>query len=296
MKYSIFILLFAYLNVSAQVGIGTTSPNSILDISASNIANPANNDGILIPRIDVFPVVNPTVAQNSMLVYLTANVGVFNKGFHYWDNSLVKWVPFASNNEWEDTSAPVNGILASQANVAGNDVIITDTGLLGIGTNNPSQALHISNGDIFIDNKVTPIIRMHSTVGSAQPGGALIVEELDTDWNGTLRFNTDPNAWEFLASDASGTEDMLMFIDAENDNKGFVRIGKMPVNSVSGEDVEEVLEVLGSIRIGASPNVVAVISHNSTNAPAGGAGTIVFQASDNSFYGWNGSAWKKLDN
>ncbi|PHS06906.1 MAG: hypothetical protein COA88_09625 [Kordia sp.] len=296
MRYSFFLIFCVYLNVSAQVGIGTTTPNSVLDITASNISSPANTDGILIPRINAFPAVNPTAVQNSMLVYLSTDVGVFTKGFHYWDNSLTKWIPFSNKNEWEDTAAPVNGILASQAKIAGNDVIITDTGRLGIGTNNPTQALHISNGDIYMDEKVTPIIRMHSTVGSAQPGGALIIEELDTDWNGTLRFNTDPNAWEFLASDASGTEDMLMFIDAENDNKGYVRIGKMPVNSVSGADVVEVLEVLGSIKIGASPNVMTAISHNSTNAPSGGAGTMVFQASDNSFYGWNGTQWKKLDN
>jgi|GEM_PF-3048782 len=136
---------------------------------------------------------------------------------------------------------------------------------------------------------------MRSTGSSVTPAGALIIEENDPDWNGTLQFNTDPNAWQFLASGQFG-EHMLMFIDAENDNEGHVRIGKMDVDTVDGSAVKEVLEVLGSIKIGASPTVTGAISHDSTNAPTGGAGTIVFQASDNSFYGWNGSAWKKLDN
>jgi len=288
MKFFNFLIFCVYLNISAQVGIGNTTPNSILDITASSISSPANDDGILIPRIDVFPAVNPTAAQNSMLVYLTTDVGVFTKGFHYWDNSLTKWVPFFKNSEWEDTAAPVDGIFASQAKTAGNDVIITDTGRLGLGTDNPTDAIHI-------DGQVTPIIRMHSTTGSATPGGAIIIEELDTDWNGTLRFNTDPNAWEFLASDAYGTEHVLMFIDAENENKGHVRIGKVPVSDVVlGDTVKEVLEVLGSIKIGASPTVTGVISDNFTNAPTGGAGTIVFQ--DGHFFGYNGSVWKQLDN
>jgi len=298
MRYSILLILFTYLNVSAQVGIGTTVPNSILDISASNTAAPVNNDGVLIPRIDAFPAVNPTAAQNSMLVYLTTDVGVFTKGFHYWDNSLIKWVPLSSNSnsEWEDTAAPVDGIFASQAKTAGNDVIITDTGRLGLGTDAPTDV-------ITIEGLASSIIRVRSTGSSVTPAGALIIEEDDPDWNGTLQFNTDPNAWQFLASGQFG-EHMLMFIDAENENEGFVRIGKMDVDTVSGSDVKEVLEVLGSIKIGASPTVanspivhddnVAGGNPGSTTIPDGGAGTIVFQ--DGHFFGYNGSVWKQLDN
>jgi len=298
MKYSFFLIFCIYLNASAQVGIGTTSPKSIFDITASNISSPANDDGILIPRIDAFPAVNPTAAQNSMLVYLTTNVGVFTKGFHYWDNSLTKWVPFSGNSEWEDTAAPVDGIIASQAKTAGNKVIITDTGRLGLGTDAPTDV-------ITIEGLASSIIRMRSTGSSVTPAGALIIEEDDPDWNGTLQFNTDPNAWQFLASGQFG-EHMLMFIDAENENEGFVRIGKMDVDTVSGSDVKEVLEVLGSIKIGASPSVtnspivhddddnVAGGNPGSTTIPDGGAGTIVFQ--DGHFFGYNGSVWKQLDN
>jgi len=54
--------------IYSQVGIGTTSPKSILDISASVQAAPTIQDGILIPRIDVYPS-NPTVNQQGMLVF-----------------------------------------------------------------------------------------------------------------------------------------------------------------------------------------------------------------------------------
>jgi len=55
----------------------------------------------------------------------------------------------------------------------------------------------------------------------------------------------------------------------------------------------EKLDVNGAIKI--ADNGYAAISNNATSpVPAGGAGTIVFQQSH--FYGWNGLAWKQLDN
>ena len=52
------ILLF-FIQSSAQVGINTTSPNAQLDIVASDTATPSNADGLLIPRINAFPVKYP---------------------------------------------------------------------------------------------------------------------------------------------------------------------------------------------------------------------------------------------
>ena len=56
----IFILVFSLQTLHAQVGIGTTDPKANLDIPSSNVTNPTNTDGILIPRIDNFPTVNPS--------------------------------------------------------------------------------------------------------------------------------------------------------------------------------------------------------------------------------------------
>ncbi|MGS2727456.1 tail fiber domain-containing protein [Psychroserpens sp. BH13MA-6] len=86
---SIGILLSFSLN--AQVGIGNTNPQAQLDISASNVTTPSNTDGILIPRMDVFPAANPTAAQDGMLIFITGN-STPNKGFYYWDNASTSWV------------------------------------------------------------------------------------------------------------------------------------------------------------------------------------------------------------
>ncbi|MGK4566902.1 hypothetical protein [Flavobacterium sp. 3HN19-14] len=80
-------LLFVASHAFGQVGINTAFPEAQLDIRATNQANPANNDGILIPKIDVFPATNPTAAQNGMLVFLTTASGANLPGFYYWDNA-----------------------------------------------------------------------------------------------------------------------------------------------------------------------------------------------------------------
>ncbi|NQY29241.1 MAG: hypothetical protein HRT69_07200 [Flavobacteriaceae bacterium] len=80
----LFISIF--ISASAQVGIGTTSPQSSLDIVSSD-------SGILIPRVSLSmtTVMAPVVsATESELVYNTATTGDVVPGFYYWDS--VKWV------------------------------------------------------------------------------------------------------------------------------------------------------------------------------------------------------------
>ena len=47
-------LLFSILLQAQNVGIGIAVPNAKLDIAASNAAAPTNQDGLLVPRVDVF--------------------------------------------------------------------------------------------------------------------------------------------------------------------------------------------------------------------------------------------------
>ena len=82
-----FLLFLVSYSLHSQVGINTTNPNAQLDIRASNQTTPGNNDGLLIPKVDAFPVINPTAAQNGMLVFLTTE----NK-FYFWDNNTTSWV------------------------------------------------------------------------------------------------------------------------------------------------------------------------------------------------------------
>ncbi|MEZ4859013.1 MAG: tail fiber domain-containing protein [Flavobacteriaceae bacterium] len=92
---SVFYIFFVFFSSYGQVGINTTNPNALLDIRSSNELTPANNDGILIPKIDNFPSVSPTNNQDGMLVFATGN-GTPTKGFYYWNNTNTSWVPLIS--------------------------------------------------------------------------------------------------------------------------------------------------------------------------------------------------------
>ena len=101
---NILILLITLVVCSsyAQVGIGTTDPKATLDVVASNQATPTNKDGILIPRVDAFPVTNPGADQDAMFLYLTTTSGVSAPGFYYWNNATTTWLPFGGGNPgWE---------------------------------------------------------------------------------------------------------------------------------------------------------------------------------------------------
>ncbi|PSG88418.1 beta strand repeat-containing protein [Aurantibacter aestuarii] len=103
MKKITYILCFlGFVTSYAQVGIGTTDPKATLDIVASDQANPASDDGILVPRIDAFPATNPIVDQDAMIVYLTTLDGTNTPGFYYWNNATTTWLPFGgSKDAWE---------------------------------------------------------------------------------------------------------------------------------------------------------------------------------------------------
>jgi len=88
--------------MQAQVGVGTVTPNAQLEIASSNQANPANTDGIIIPKINTFPATSPTASQQGMLVYLTTTVGANTPGFYFWDNSATTWIGIktTANADW----------------------------------------------------------------------------------------------------------------------------------------------------------------------------------------------------
>lgn len=67
-NYFLFLLFLGMQSILAQVGINTTTPNALLEIKSSDQTVPSNTDGILIPKVDVFPTTNPTASQQGMLV------------------------------------------------------------------------------------------------------------------------------------------------------------------------------------------------------------------------------------
>lgn len=138
--YAVSLLVTTIFSGQAQVGIGTIDPKGLLDIPASNTTAPENTDGILIPRVDNFPATNPTAHQNSMIVFLTRDITGYLKGFHYWDDSRTDWIPFIQE-EWEDgTNASGDDLIfAKQAKISGTDMVITDDGRIGFGTEDPVE-------------------------------------------------------------------------------------------------------------------------------------------------------------
>ncbi|WP_299333662.1 hypothetical protein [uncultured Psychroserpens sp.] len=111
----LFVIIFSFAIhwVSAQVGIGTTEPKASLDVASSDMTNPSNTDGLLIPKIDNFPSTNPGTDQDGMMVFVTGN-GVPAKGFYYWNNGTTSWVNIQGiqDTDWlgSGTGAPANNI------------------------------------------------------------------------------------------------------------------------------------------------------------------------------------------
>jgi hypothetical protein len=151
MKKIILFLYFIVLNLyqtNAQIGIGTTVPDAQLDIRSSNQISPANNDGILIPKVNVFPGTNPTVAQQGMLVYLTTATTFLatsrQPGFYYWNNTTSDWIGLNSvangDHDWYEvaTTLPPNALTDDMFH----------TGNVGIGTSTiaANTKLEVSSG------------------------------------------------------------------------------------------------------------------------------------------------------
>lgn len=112
-KFTLIILVCSIISY-AQVGIGTTTPYATLEIKASSVTAPNNNDGLLIPKIDEFSSTNPTANQDGMLVYITGD-GSVSTGFYYWNNNSTSWLPLDSSIE------KINDLLDGKSDNDGSD-------------------------------------------------------------------------------------------------------------------------------------------------------------------------------
>ena len=79
-RWILIVLLVLFTTVSnAQIGIGTISPNGVLDITSTT-------DGLIIPRValtittNALPLTSPTTSE---LVYNTATVTDVTPGYYY---------------------------------------------------------------------------------------------------------------------------------------------------------------------------------------------------------------------
>lgn len=103
--------------LSAQVGIGTTTPNAsaALDITSTK-------SGLLIPRMTLAQRNAIASPANGLLIYQTNNT----PGFYYYNGS--SWQPFTGDTKWLQT---------------GNNIYNANTGNVGVGTSSPTSKLHV---------------------------------------------------------------------------------------------------------------------------------------------------------
>jgi hypothetical protein len=162
MKSKIITLIFIVKYSLAQVGIGTTSPQSILDISS-------NNDGILIPRVNIldFTTAAPLVApQESELVYNDSPTTI--NGFYFWSGT--EWKTIDSNswslrgNDLDSSFIENTGVAQTDQDGTFYDEDFDDTDPLWtmnaaietnyIGTSNTSDPLILTQGE-------DPVVTLH---------------------------------------------------------------------------------------------------------------------------------------
>ena len=139
--------LFGVLSF-AQVGINTTTPNALLDIRATSATAPTNTDGLLIPKVDVFPATNPTAAQQGMLVYLTTTSGSNAPGFYYWDNDTTTWIGLGKDAKaWQLSGNTVNDATDFMGSTNDADVIFKRNNVRAgrIGIENTSFGVYALN-------------------------------------------------------------------------------------------------------------------------------------------------------
>lgn len=113
----LFLFLLS-VTLSAQVGIGTTNPQASLDIFTVDPTNPSDRDGILIPRVDEFPITNPGVNQDGMLLFITGN-GSIEKGLYYWDNNIPNWVSFLTAS-----AERIDDLLDGKSEISGSSLFL----------------------------------------------------------------------------------------------------------------------------------------------------------------------------
>lgn len=157
------VLLFCNLALS-QVGIATPAPNAQLDVRSSSQTTPANTDGLLIPKMDLFPATNPTVAQQGMLVYLTTTTTFLATtrppGFYYWNNPTADWIWLNAgangDHDWYEvgtTTAP---------NAISDDMF--HMGNAAIGKNTAAFPLEVAGTDV--NNSVNTTLANATTDGT----------------------------------------------------------------------------------------------------------------------------------
>lgn len=209
--YLLPILVFLGFATSAQnVGINSTgaTPNAsaLLDVDAA----PANDKGILIPRITLTQTSSNAPigggVATSLMVYNTATANDVTPGYYYWDGT--KWVRLlGSNNAWlllgnAGTTAGTNflGTTDAQSLVFKTNntewMRLLTTGNLGVGTATPVEKIHAvgANAGIMAEDNTFPGNVALLQASSTFVGPSIVAH---TNTSNLSTFNTVANRIEF---------------------------------------------------------------------------------------------------
>jgi hypothetical protein len=182
MKKAILILLLSVSFVTkAQVGIGTTSPDtsSLLDITSTT-------GGLLIPRMTQAQRTAIGSPVNGLLIYQTDAM----IGFWYYNGTI--WTTFSSGSSWSlngntGTTVSTNKLgttdaqpLITKANNSEAFRILSN-GNVGIGTTTPSVKLHLTSLRIEDGNQAAGRIMVSDALGNATWTNPLFAPG-DDDW------------------------------------------------------------------------------------------------------------------
>ncbi|EDP95693.1 phage related tail fibre protein [Kordia algicida OT-1] len=188
--------------MNAQVGIGTTTPNS-----SSELEIVSNDKGILIPRIGLSSSSDSTTIGSgnveSLLVYNTATSGDITPGYYYWDGA--KWQRLTVADD-VDIKEPWYGTDDNAAATSNTEDMYLMSSKVGIGTTTPEARLNlIQSGSIAYGNLENAALLIGTTANGigldnnqiAKYGGTLFFESedgftlsTDVNSNGEVNVNT----------------------------------------------------------------------------------------------------------
>ncbi len=219
-----FLLLSSFELTWSQVGVGTTTPASTLEVVATNPTGASTNvDGILIPRVSRQRAQNMAGTPTSTLIYVNdiasgtatgTTINVTSVGFYFFNSSGV-WERISTglNTNWSLTGN-------ASTNAATNYIGTTDTQDLRIRTNNTNRwnISNTNNGQLQSYSLGTAALPTYSWQTDPNTGMfSSAADNLNFSTNGVQRvnigntgnvgINTAPSAYKLDVD--SGTGDAI---------------------------------------------------------------------------------------
>jgi hypothetical protein len=136
-------LLFTTISL-AQVGVGTTTPNSTLDVR-SRPADATAVDGVQVPALTAAELASKdalyTASQNGTLVFVTGGTGTTTKtnnvdepGFYWYNHSGLRWSKVSGGGGSATKTSRLDNTGTINASDLNNIIIVTDNNIYDLST------------------------------------------------------------------------------------------------------------------------------------------------------------------